>query len=118
MLARQSQEPMKLHILGALFVVVCLTSAFADRPGGFRVIGPGGGWAFFNPTISPQDPNTMYAHATALWRSTDGGENWNLVYPDPSSVKGVKMNSDHSSEQILADPDPLNTITALAVDPS
>jgi photosystem II stability/assembly factor-like uncharacterized protein len=159
MLARQSQEPMKLHILGALFVVVCLTSAFADRPGGFRVIGPGGGGAMFNPTISPHDPNTvliscdmtgsyithdggrtwrmfnlrgvvtffvfdpldpktMYAHATALWRSTDGGENWNLVYPDPSSVKGVKMNSDHSDEQILADPDPLNTITALAVDPS
>ena len=28
------------------------------------------------------------------------------------------MNSDHSDEQILADPDPLKTITALAVDPS
>ncbi|HSY90610.1 MAG TPA: hypothetical protein VK812_04515, partial [Candidatus Binatus sp.] len=33
-------------------------------------------------------------------------------------VKGVKMNSDHSDEQILADPDPLSTIAALAVDPS
>ena len=43
---------------------------------------------------------------------------WNLVYPSPSAVKGVKMNSDHSDEQILADPDPLSTIAALAVDPS
>ena len=140
---------MKLHILRVLFVLVCLTAAFADRPGGFRVIGPGGGGAMFNPTISPHDPNTvliscdmtgsyithdggrtwrmfnlrgvvnffvfdpvdpktMYAHATGLWRSTDGGERWNLVYPSPSAVKGVKMNSDHSDESILADPDPLS----------
>ena len=159
MQARQPHEPMKFHLLRALFVVVCLTGAFADRPGGFRVIGPGGGGAMFNPTISPHDPNTvliscdmtgsyithdggrtwrmfnlrgvvnffvfdpldaktMYAHATGLWRSTDGGEHWNLVYPSPSAVKGVKMNSDHSDEQILADPDPLSTIAALAVDSS
>ena len=150
---------MKLRFLPAMLVVVCLTSASADRPGGFRIIGPGGGGAMFNPTISPhdtntvliscdmtgsyithdggqtwrmfnlrgvvdffvfdpRDANTMYAHATALWRSTDGGEHWNLVYPSPSSVKGVKMNSDHADEQILADPDPLGAISALAVDPA
>jgi len=150
---------MKLHIFRALLVVVCLTSAFADRPGGFRVIGPGGGGAMFNPTISPHDsntvlvscdmtgsyithdggrswrmfnlrgvvdffvfdpldPKTMYAHATGLWRSTDGGENWNLVYPSPSAVEGVKLNSDHSDEHILANPDPLKAIAAFAVDPS
>ncbi len=40
-----------------------------------------------------------------------------LVYPNPSSVKGVKMNSDHSDEDILADPDPLGTISSPAVDP-
>ncbi len=152
---------MRLHIfiLRVFLVAVCLTSAFADRPGGFRILGPGGGGAMFNPTISPHDPNTvliscdmtgsyithdggriwrmfnlrgvvnffvfdpldpktMYAHATGLWRSTDGGERWNLVYPNPSAVKGVKMNSDHADEQILADPDPLKTIAALAVDPA
>ena len=150
---------MKLHLSRALFVMVCLTGAFADRPGGFRVIGPGGGGAMFNPTISPHDAktvlvscdmtgsyithdggrtwrmfnlrgvvnffvfdpldaNTIYAHATALWRSTDGGERWDLVYPSPSAVKGVKMSSDHADEQILADPDPLSEIAALAVDPS
>src|ERR1700735_4819185 len=115
MLAQPPQEPMKLHILRALFVVVCLTGVFADRSGGFRVIGPGGGGAMFNPTISPhdantvlvscdmtgayithdggrtwrmfnlrgvvnffvfdpQDPKTIYAHATGLWRRTDGGQ--------------------------------------------
>jgi len=142
-----------------MFVFVCLATAFAQRPGNFRVIGPGGGGAMFNPTISPHDmntvlvscdmtgsyithdggltwrmfnlrgvvdffvfdpvdPKTMYAHATGLWRSTDGGERWELVYPSPSAVKGVKMNSDHSDEQILADPDPLQAISALVTDPS
>src|SRR5437899_3151501 len=152
---------MKLRILLFLTisVVVCLTSARAERRGGFRVIGPGGGGAMFNPTISPHDPNTvlvscdmtgsyithnggrswrmfnlrgvvnffafdpvdpktMYAHATGLWRSKDGGERWELVDPNPSAVKGVKMNSDHADEQILADPHPLSDIAALAVDPS
>ena len=150
---------MKFRILPAILVFVCLASAVAERPGGFRIIGPGGGGAMFNPTISPHDantvliscdmtgsyithdgghtwrmfnlrgvvdffvfdpldPKTMYAHATGLWRSTDGGEQWSLVYPSPSSVKGVKMNSDHADEQILADPDPVNDIAALAVDPT
>src|ERR1700688_3656787 len=101
-----------------------------SRPGDFKIIGPGGGGAMFNPTISPHDPNTVlvscdmtgsyithdagrtwrmfnlrgvvnlflfdpldpktiYAHATGLWRSTDGGERWELVYPSPSAVKAV-----------------------------
>jgi photosystem II stability/assembly factor-like uncharacterized protein len=129
-----------------------------DRPGNFKIIGPGGGGAMFHPTISPHDPNTvlvscdmtgayithdggkswrmfnlrgvveffvfdpkdknvMYAKATGLWRSQDGGETWSLVYPKPSAVKVIRMNSDHSDEDIIADPDPLASISAMAVDP-
>src|SRR5229473_1564066 len=139
--------------------LLLINAAFAVRPGDFKVLGPGGGGAMFNPTVSPHDPSTvliscdmtgsyithdagrtwrmfnlrgvvdffvfdpvdpktMYAHATGLWRSTDGGEKWNLIYPSPSAVKGVTMNSDHAGEKILADPDPLSTIAAMAVDPS
>jgi photosystem II stability/assembly factor-like uncharacterized protein len=153
------QGPMKLRFLPAILVAVCLAGAGAERPGGFRILGPGGGGAMFHPTVSPHDTNTvliacdmtgsyithdggqtwrmfnlrgvvdffvfdpkdpknMYAHATALWRSTDGGEQWSLVYPSPTAVKGVKMNSDHADEIILADPDPLGAITAMAVDPA
>ena len=117
---------MKLRILIPLIisVVVCLASALAERPGGFRIVGPGGGGAMFNPTISPhdlntvliscdmtgsyithdggrtwrmfnlrgvvnffvfdpQDPKTMYAHATGLWRSRDGGRNLGAGVPSP-----------------------------------
>lgn len=139
----------------ALFVV---SSSFAVRPGDFQVVGPGGGGAMFNPTISPHDPNTvliscdmtgsyitqdggqswrmfnlrgvvrffafdpldskvMYAYATGLWRSSDGGESWKLVYPNPANIKTIIMRSDHSDENLVADPDPLGTITALAIDP-
>src|SRR5579864_6855977 len=122
---------MKLRILIFLTisVVVCLTCALAERPGGFRIIGPGGGGAMFNPTISPHDSNTvlvscdmtgsyithdggrswrmfnlrgttrffvfdpldshtMYAETIGLWRSTDDGESWKLVYPKPAAVEG------------------------------
>jgi photosystem II stability/assembly factor-like uncharacterized protein len=150
---------MKRFIFPAILVAVCLTSALAERPGGFRVLGPGGGGAMFNPAISPHDTNTVliscdmtgsyithdggqtwrmfnlrgvvnffvfdpqdahtiYAHATGLWRSTDAGEHWNLIYPNPSTITGIKMASDHADEDILANPDPLGPIAALAVDPA
>ncbi len=141
----------------ALFVMgACL---WAARPGDFQIIGPGGGGAMFNPTISPHDentvlvscdmtgayithdggrswrmfnlrgtvrffvfdpidPKTLYAYVTGLWRSTDGGETWNLIYPKPAAVRGIRMNSDHADESIVADPDPLGRIAALAIDPS
>jgi photosystem II stability/assembly factor-like uncharacterized protein len=150
---------MKFRSLLFISFLASLTTFAAERPGDFRILGPGGGGAMFHPTVSPhdtntvliacdmtgsyithdagqnwrmfnlrgvvdffvfdpKDPKTMYAHATALWRSTDGGEKWELVYPAPSSVKGVRMNSDHSDEIILAEPDPLGSIASMAVDPA
>ncbi len=59
----------------------------------------------------------IYADATALWRSIDGGETWKLLYPKASQVKAIQMASDHADETIVAEPDPLGSITAFAVDP-
>jgi photosystem II stability/assembly factor-like uncharacterized protein len=133
-------------------------SALCARPGDFRIIGPGGGGAMFNPTVSPHDqntvliscdmtgayithdggnswrmfnlrgtvrffafdpldPKTMYAQVTGLWRSTDGGETWKLVYPKPENVTAIRMDSDHSDESIVGEPDPLGSIQAMAIDP-
>ena len=147
----------QLALAVALF---CLpTFAQTTRPGGFTVLGPGGGGAMFHPTISPHDPNTIlvacdmtgayithdggktwrmfnlrgvmqffafdpkdskviYAGDKALWRSSDSGATWKLVYPTPSTIKQIRMNPDHADETIVADPDPVGRISAFAVDPS
>jgi len=135
-----------------------LAGGIEDRPGNFKIIGPGGGGAMFHPTISPHDPNTVllncdmtgayishdggkswrmfnlrgvveffvfdprdkntiYAEADGLWRSQDNGKTWNLVYPKPASLRGIKMSSDHSDEELIADPNPLGSISAMAIDP-
>jgi photosystem II stability/assembly factor-like uncharacterized protein len=67
--------------------------------------------------FDPVDPKTIYAGTQVLWRSTDRGETWNLVYPKAATIRGVRMNSDHADETVLAEPDPLGAIVALAVDP-
>jgi photosystem II stability/assembly factor-like uncharacterized protein len=84
-----------------------------DMTGSYITHDAGKNWRMFSLrgvvdffVFDPKDPKTMYAHATALWRSTDAGEHWELVYPAPDAVKGVKMASDHADEIILADPDP------------
>jgi photosystem II stability/assembly factor-like uncharacterized protein len=151
-------EPMKHSFFIILFLSLCSICLGAQRPGDFRILGPGGGGAMFHPSISPhdantvliacdmtgayithdggkswrmfnlrgvvdfftfdpKDPNTIYAHATGLWRSTDAGDHWSLVYPQPAAVKDVKMSSDHSDETIVANPDPIGTISSLEVDP-
>ncbi len=106
------------HDPNTVLISCDMTGSYITHDGGrtWRMFNLRGVVNFF--AFDPLDAKTIYAHATGLWRSTDGGEQWSLVYPSPSAVKGVKMDSDHSDEQILADPDPLGMIAALAVDPS
>jgi len=149
---------MTLSFVRIAIALLLMSVPADDRPGDFKIIGPGGGGAMFHPQISPHDPNTvlvscdmtgayishdggkswrmfnlrgaveffafdpldekvMYAEANGLWRSQDNGETWSLLYPQPSAVKGVKMSSDHSDENLVAEPDPLGTISAMAIDP-
>lgn len=156
-MGRGAANPGGSRLLGGLLLLLSLLSA--ARPGGFQVIGPGGGGAMFNPTISPHDPKTVlvscdmtgayithdggrswrmfnlrgtvrffvfdpsqaktiYAGVTGLWRSTDDGESWNLVWPKPGTIQTIRMGSDHADEQIVAAPDPLGEIAALAIDPA
>jgi len=147
-----------VNLRSCCVALILSAAAFAVRPGDFKVIGPGGGGAMFNPTISPHDLNTVlvscdmtgsyithdggqswrmfnlrgvvsffvfdpvdphviYARATGLWRSSDDGESWKLVYPAPEKIKSVAMGSDHADEELVSEDDPMGVITALAVDP-
>lgn len=140
------------------FVLLGSRIALAQRPGGFKVVGPGGGGAMFHPLVSPLDPATalvacdmtgayithdgsrswrmfnlrgvvrffvfdpslpsvIYAQNENLWRSRDNGATWNLVWPPASSIQGISMASDHGDETAVSAHNPLDTITALAIDP-
>jgi photosystem II stability/assembly factor-like uncharacterized protein len=106
------------HDVNTVLIACDMTGAYITHDGGrsWRMFNLRGDVSFF--VFDPLDPKTMYAQATGLWRSSDGGESWNLVYPKASTVKDVTMNSDHADEHILAEPDPLGTISALAIDPA
>ena len=52
-----------------LFSLPLSSSALAMRPSDFKVIGPGGSEAMFNPTVSPHDPNgSSVWHGSLLGR--------------------------------------------------
>ena len=61
-------------------VLSCGLASAAQRPGGFRVIGPGGGGAMFHPTISPHDANTVLISCdmTGSYITHDGGHSWRM----------------------------------------
>ena len=65
-----------------LLVLVLVGLAYSARPGDFKVLGPGGGGAMFNPTISPHDPNTVLISCdmTGLIPTTAGNRGECLIF--------------------------------------
>ena len=63
-----------------VLLVLVWSTARAERPGGFEVIGPGGGGAMFHPTISPHDPSTVIVACdmTGSYITHDGGVSWRM----------------------------------------
>jgi photosystem II stability/assembly factor-like uncharacterized protein len=137
---------------------VLLTIASAERPGQWRILGPGGGGSIYHPTISPHDSrtilvacdmtgsyishnageswrmfnlgmparfflfdpvdrNTIYAKTNVLWRSTDTGKTWRMVYPRPESVTSMIMPDDHASQRFITR-QPCGNLRALAINPA
>jgi photosystem II stability/assembly factor-like uncharacterized protein len=95
-----------------------------DMTGSYITHDAGKSWRMFNLrgvvrffVFDPLDRKVIYAQSSGLWRSQDEGETWRLIYPNPSAVKSIKMSSDHSDEDIIAQPNPLGDITAMVIDP-
>ncbi len=131
----------------------------APRLDTWRILGPGGGGAQFNPTVSPVDPNLVlvscdmtgsylstdggeswrmfnlrgvvryfvfdpvnlniiYAVTQGLYRSSDKGRTWELIYPKPDQVARVVMSGDHADERIVLRDGSQPQVEALAIDPA
>jgi photosystem II stability/assembly factor-like uncharacterized protein len=106
------------HDLNEVLVACDMTGSYISHDGGrsWRIFNLRGTVRFF--AFDPLQPRVIYAATKALWRSTDDGESWNLVWPKPSTVNGIQMNSDHADETILSDSNPIGDIVALAIDPA
>ena len=104
--------------LNEVLVACDMTGSYISHDGGhtWRIFNLRGTVRFF--AFDPQRPRVIYAATKALWRSTDDGETWNLVWPKPSTVDGIQMNSDHADETIVSDSNPIGEIVALAIDPA
>jgi len=100
-------------------LVACdMTGAYITHDGGhsWRMFNLRGPVKFF--VFDPVEPHTIYAATEALWRSTNDGVSWKLLWPRPSTIRGIRMSSDHADETIVAEPNPMGQVVALAVDPS
>ena len=96
-----------------------------DMGGSFVTHNGGDSWRMFNLhgmvkfyVFDPYDPNTIYAKSLGLFKSTDKGNSWNLIYPDPSQINGLVSKGDHAEEVIITKDSTSRDVLALAVDPS
>ncbi|MBI5008766.1 MAG: hypothetical protein HZB98_03770 [Bacteroidia bacterium] len=99
------------------FVACDMTGSFVTYNGGstwrmFNLLGP---VRFF--VFDPVDPDVAYAKSIALFKSTDKGKTWNIVYPVPSEITGIVSKGDHAEERIITRDSSRSNVMALAVDP-
>ena len=104
---------------GRRVLVACdMTGSYLTEDGGasWRMFNLGGTTRFF--AWDPNQPQVAYAGNRGLFRSTDGGRSWRLLYPAPDQVSGAEMSDDHADESILVNGQPAPRVASLAVDPA
>jgi len=101
-----------------VFVRCDMTGSYVTRNGGKS-------WQMFNLRtvvrdfeFDPQNPDTVYACNTGLYRSVDRGRRWRLIFPDPADVLDETMHGDHASQSFVTRSGmPQSSIAKIRVDP-
>jgi predicted TIM-barrel fold metal-dependent hydrolase/photosystem II stability/assembly factor-like uncharacterized protein len=101
-----------------------VTFVSCDMGGSFMTHNGGESWRMFNLSsmvkffvFDAVDPSVVYANSIALFKSTDLGTTWSLLYPKPADILGVVSKGDHAGEQIVTKDSQHKRVQALAVDP-
>ena len=83
-----------------------MTGAYITYDGGesWRMINLGSVVSSF--AFDPVHPDVIYAANPALWRSSDRGRSWRMVFPDPNRHTRELMIGDHA-EYVVRTEDPL-----------
>jgi photosystem II stability/assembly factor-like uncharacterized protein len=100
------------------FVSCDMTGSYVTQNGGdtwrmFNLRGVVGFYAF-----DPNESNTVYANSSALFKSTDAGKTWSIIYPSPSEIVGIVSKGDHAMEVLITKDSTYKNVLALTVDPS
>lgn len=66
--------------MSILRMIILFAVATSVDHRGWQILGPGGGGAQFNPTVSPHDPNRVLVSCdmTGAYLSEDGGASWRM----------------------------------------
>jgi photosystem II stability/assembly factor-like uncharacterized protein len=97
-----------------------------DMTGAYITRDDGQSWRMFNLrggvnsfAFDPTNDNTIYAANAALWRSTDKGQSWEMLFPSPAKNTIEHQVGDHSEYKLTSD-DPVypgGDISAVTIDP-
>jgi len=100
------------------FVSCDMTGSYVTRNGGrsWRMFNLRGVIRFY--VFDPIDPDVIYARSSALFRSEDAGNTWQVVYPAPEEIKGIVSKGDHAHEIMVTRDNTQRSVLALAIDPS
>lgn len=105
------------HDVSEALVSCDMTGSYISHDGGhsWRMFDLRGSVHFF--AFDPLLPHTIYAGTDGLWRSTNNGESWGLIWPKPATIHSIRMSSDHADETLVSDHNPMGEVVTLAIDP-
>lgn len=94
-----------------------MTGSYVTRDGGLS-------WRMINLqqiakqfAFDPVNPAVVYARAGGLYKSTDRGETWQLIYPTLTEMQGFASIGDHADLTIITTDRTKRRVTAFAIDP-
>jgi len=95
-----------------------------DMTGAYVTYNGGESWRMFNLrspvryfVFDPRNKDIIYAYSIALFKSTDRGVSWNVIYPEPSQIRSVISRGDHASQSVVTTDGTRRSVAAIAIDP-